>query len=305
METAVFQEPGEPRAPLALRIPTRGERQAMDWSLALASQEVPCVIHSPQEGAGWWLEIDSSDAPRALRTLRLYHQENRDRHSQTHAPDAAFPTFHWGVLLWCALMALVHLASTAPDSALAASGPFDTARTAAGDWWRPLTATFLHHGAEHLAANLTAGFLLLGLAMGRLGAGTALLATLLAGIGGNLFAWSIRDHAYVGVGASGVVMGALGLLALTTGLEARTSAVARAALARGALGGGLLFILLGTSARSDVLAHAGGFLSGALIAALLTALPRSSVSSSRFDSACAAFYALLTLTGWIAALLFF
>lgn len=287
--------------PARLRVPTRHERQAMDWSLALASQDIPCVIHSPIEGMGWWLEIDSGDAPRALRTLRLYHLENRLRGGSLPV-QALAPSFHWGVLLWCAFMALVYLASTAPESRLALVGLFDTAKTAAGEWWRPVTATFLHEGPEHLAANLTAGFLILGLAMGRIGVGTALFSTLAAGSAGNLFASMARGHAYVGLGASGVVMAGLGLLALTTTLEARASVSARAALVRGSLGGGLLFILLGTSPRSDVLAHAGGFLFGAVAAALLTVLPRTWVTSSRFDLACAAAYLGCVLVFWSAAL---
>ncbi len=58
------------------------------------------------------------------------------------------------------------------------------------------------------------GFLFLGLVMGRYGPGLGLLAACLAGAGGNFVTWLANDENYHGLGASGVVTGALGLLAI-------------------------------------------------------------------------------------------
>ena len=56
------------------------------------------------------------------------------------------------------------------------------------------------------------GFLFVGLVMGRYGPGVGLLAVYLAGVGGNLAAWLVYGESHRGLGASGMVMGALGLL---------------------------------------------------------------------------------------------
>lgn len=282
-------------------IPTRSEKQAMEWSLALASQHIACVIRPPGAGKPWGLEVDTADTGTALRTLRQYHVENR-RWREAFAPAPGALPFHWAVLPWCLLMLVVAWAAAAPGSRLAARGAFITSATATGDLWRPLTATFLHAGIDHLAANLATGFVLIGLAMGRYGVGIALLGTLAAGVGGNLLAWLWRGHDYTGLGSSGVVMAALGMLTVSLVADTRALRVPPATLLRGVFGGVALFILLGTSPNSDVLAHAGGFLCGVAGAALLSTLPTRWSTHRGLDLAAGTAYFAAGALGWLAAL---
>src|SRR5690606_26595581 len=114
-----------------------------------------------------------------------------------------------------------------------------------------------------------------------------LLGTALAGAVGNLFAWFWRASDYHGLGASGVVMGALGMLAVSLVGDTLAGRISARTLRRGLLGGALLFILLGTSPQSDVLAHAGGFLAGAAVGGLVTLLPVRWLESTRWDAGCA------------------
>lgn len=273
----------------------------MDWSLALASQSVACVIHPPAPGGSWALEVDAADAGSALRTLRLYHRENRRWQDALQPGSEALP-FHWAVLPWCLFMLAFAWAAGSAGSRLGLAGSFATASTASGDWWRPLTATFLHAGPDHLAANLATGFVLLGLAMGRFGPGSTLLGSLVAGVVGNLAAWALRGHDYVGLGSSGVVMGALGMLAVSLISETRVGRVAPSTCLRGLLGGLALFILLGTSPNSDVLAHAGGFGAGLVLAGAAAWLPDRWRKRPGFEFACGCAYFVASLAGWVAAL---
>jgi rhomboid protease GluP len=284
------------QAPSPGLIVARTHAQAMDWSLALASQGIACVIHPPEESRGWALEVEGRDVPQALQTLKLYLVENRRKPSALTPAVGEF-LFHWGVLLWCLLLVMVYWAVEAPGSNLKTAGVFDTEATARGDYWRPVTATFLHHDADHLAANLTTGFLLIGLAMGRFRVGPALLGALLAGTGANLFAWAARGRDYIGLGASGVVMAALGMLAFSLFADARAGRISMGSVRRALIGGVLLFILLGASPQSDVLAHAGGFILGAGASAALASLPARVSESSAFDLICA-----LSATAWIWAM---
>ena len=106
-----------------------------------------------------------------------------------------------------------------------------------------------------------------------------------------------------GLGASGMVMGALGLLAaqwlalVLRGITPRQLAV------RGVLSGCLLLVLLGLSPEKNVelLAHVAGFLTGlALGAALAWCPPRLVQSAWTNRGAMAAAIALLTTAWWLA-----
>lgn len=282
-------------------IPTRTEKQALDWSLALASQHIACVIRALPDTSRWALEVDPQDAGRALSTLRLYHRENRHWNPGLAPGSSTFP-FQWTIILWCLLLVMLHLAADAPGSAWELAGRFETARFATGEWWRPITATFLHADLDHLVANLTSGFIVLGLAFGRYGVGPSLLLSLCAGSAANVLACFLRSRDYIGLGASGVVMAGLGMLAVSLVGEAREGNVSGATAARGLAGGVALFLLLGTAPQSDVAAHAGGFVIGALLAWFLSLLPARLTRNPTTDLGCAGIYLAAGIVPWIAAL---
>ena len=86
-----------------------------------------------------------------------------------------------------------------------------TPLTAAGQWWRLLTSTFLHFGVVHLAFNMWALWVFGSLAERVFGNSRYLLIYLTAGVAGSLasFLW----HPFVnGAGASGAIFGVLGSL---------------------------------------------------------------------------------------------
>jgi rhomboid protease GluP len=133
-----------------------------------------------------------------------------------------------------------------------------------GQWWRLFTAVTLHGDVAHLMANATTGLLLLGLAMGAYGPGIGLLGAFLAGVGGNVVGLVVYSAAHRGLGASGMVMGALGLLAAQSITLLRHGLTPGQLAARGVLSGCLLLVLLGFSPERnvDVLAHVAGFVGG-------------------------------------------
>ena len=110
--------------------------------------------------------------------------------------------------------------------------------------------------------------------MGRYGPGVGLLAAYFAGVGGNLLAWLVYGETHRGLGASGVVMGALGLLAIqSVSLLKRRNANTFRLFASGILAGVLLFVFLGVSPGTDVVAHLGGFVTGLLLGLILALAP--------------------------------
>jgi membrane associated rhomboid family serine protease len=281
-------------------IRARSRRQAMDWSLVLASQGIEAVIEHHAEDDSWSLWIGVDEYARASQAIRLYRLENRHWGWREQLAGADL-SFHWGVLVWCWVMILLFWISE--GSAIRSAGVMHDRVAASEQWWRLVTAVTLHSDVGHLAANVSSGFVLLGLAMGRYGPGKALLGALMAGAFGNLLGLWLHRPPYQGLGASGMVMGALGLLAAQLFFLVRHGRSAWRPVVGGLMSGFLLFVLLGMNPASDVIAHAGGFVSGAILGAGLALAPESLAGSEKLDRFLGAVAVFLVTICWCAALL--
>jgi rhomboid protease GluP len=137
----------------------------------------------------------------------------------------------------------------------------------AGDWWRIVTANFLHANSFHYAGNAFA-FVVCGLALERwIGASRTLVVALASGLGGTL-ASLLLSHPALSLGASTMVMGlyAAWLVAI---VRYREQLPHRLSL----LVFGVIALSLGAGEFSlpniDHAAHLGGGLTGAAILLLL------------------------------------
>ncbi len=283
-------EPQLPAAPLTARIPARSRGQVMDWSLVLASQGIEHVIAEPDETGwprkplsseppgpnslrGWGLLVTESDHATALTAIQLYRRDSR-RWSLRKTISTNGAIFDGVSLAWVALTVVFFWLSV-NRVGFREAGILDGAAFASGEWWRLFTATLLHADVLHLATNALFGFILLGFAAGCYGTGLGLLAAFLAGVGGNLASWAVHGGTMHGLGASGVVMGALGLVAVHSLAHLRKPLGAARIIMASLASGVMLFTLLGLSPGTDVTAHLGGFLSGMAIGSLLALLPPS------------------------------
>jgi membrane associated rhomboid family serine protease len=138
------------------------------------------------------------------------------------------------------------------------------------------------------------------LALGRYGTGVGLLAAFLAGAVGNLASWFAHGNQFHGLGASGVVMGALGLLAVPSFALLKQNPRALKVILAGLAGGVMLFALLGSSPGTDVVAHGGGFVAG-IASGLLLAMPFARRRS--MDLAAGVIFVILLGCTWLLALL--
>ena len=80
---------------------------------------------------------------------------------------------------------------------------------AAGDWWRLITAAFLHYGPLHLGMNMLALWLFGAAVEQVLGRGRYLLLYLVSGLAGSAGALLLTPESLT-VGASGAIFGILG-----------------------------------------------------------------------------------------------
>ena len=83
----------------------------------------------------------------------------------------------------------------------------------AGQWWRTVTALFLHVSGTHLLNNLAFGTVFLLLLSQVLGPGMTSLAVVAAGAAGNALNALVRPAIHTSIGASTAIFAAVGLLA--------------------------------------------------------------------------------------------
>ena len=147
-----------------------------------------------------------------------------------------------------------------------------------GEYWRLLTATFMHFGFEHILNNMLilacAGPIL----ESALGHVKYLVLYLLAGIGGSTLSFLQMLHSgeySVSAGASGAIFGIIGaLLWIVIRHKGRYETLT---------GKGLLFMIVIslyygiTSGEVDNWGHIGGLLMGFLICVILYRKPRKAV----------------------------
>lgn len=270
----------------------------MDWSLVLVSQGIESTIERVPESERWQLSVPSGDYSRAVQALRQYHVENKRGAWVRELPAGLL--LDWRALVWAALLLMVYFVNAAGTGAWQQAGVMSNRFVHSGEWWRLFTATMLHGDVAHLALNVTTGIVLVGLAMGAYGPGLGLLASYLAGVGGNLAGLMFYTEMHQSLGASGIVMGALG--AITVQSAGLRQGAARDIILRALVGGFLLLVLLGFSPdpRTDVLAHVGGFASGVFLG-LCLALSRDHLRPA-VDYIALIVFAALTAGTWALAL---
>lgn len=282
-------------------IPARSLRQAMDWSLVLFSQGIESELHEAVPGSGVELRVAVEQHARCLLILEQYQRENRHRRWQRPVPRTGF-FFDWQSVGWGMLMCLLFALQSTDGSLLASQGRYDSVKVHAGEWWRSLTAISLHSDIRHLASNVSTGLVFLGLAMAEYGAGQALLAMTLAGALANGVGLLLRPVPYFGLGASGAVMAALGLIAVRAFRWQEWRDRPALATARGIVAGGLLLVLLGFSPQGDVLVHVAGFVLGCAFGLLLKPFVGFPRRQSRWDLPAKMAFTILFSGAWYLAL---
>jgi rhomboid protease GluP len=161
----------------------------------------------------------------------------------------------------------------------------------AGQWWRLLTATFVHVGLLHIATNMWCLWNLGLLGEPLLGPAGLIAVYLITGIAGNLLSLCFnvfqRDGVSVGAGASGAVFGIAGILiVLLSNKKLPIPAFELNRLRRSVIQFAVLNLIIGIGAnftsivRIDNHAHIGGFLSGLALGVPL--VPRMTSGRTRY-----------------------
>jgi membrane associated rhomboid family serine protease len=270
----------------------------MEWSLVLASQDIAAIVNRME--TGWVLLVDAPEHERAKTVLGQYEIENRGWRWRRRLPGMAM-AFNWGASFWVFSLAALYYWSAVRYPSLKDAGMIDSRAVLNGQWWRLFTAVTLHENLPHLATNAATGFVLLGLAMARYGPGVAVLAAFIAGVAGNYASVLLDPSVHESLGASGMVTGALGLITVQSFSPGRRYPVAPHFLVRAAAAGLLILVLIGFSPGTDIIAHVGGFITGAMLGLALGWRRPGSLHRSAPNIFSGVALAILLVTTWLLA----
>ncbi len=242
-------------------IEATNKHQAFDWGLVLASQNIDAIIERLPDTGKYALLVSEYDYQRAIEQIELYQKENPYTHP-VYQIEIAKNLFDGRCLIWALILILIYAANHGFGIDLRGAGVMHKDAVLVGEWWRIFTAVSLHSDISHLVNNITTGIILLGIAMVYYGAGVSVLLSYLGGVLGNVVGLFLHTKDYYGLGSSGMVMGALGLLIASgwfTEKSKKPVNIRRVSI------GIFLFIWIGTSPNSDVVAHIVGFISGIIL----------------------------------------
>ncbi|KAB1905586.1 rhomboid family intramembrane serine protease [Micromonospora sp. AMSO31t] len=145
--------------------------------------------------------------------------------------------------------------------------PFPTEGVATGEWYRLVTAMFLHYGVVHLLLNMWALWVLGRTLEAVLGPLRFLALYLIAGLGGNVAVYLFSNPYSASVGASTAIFGLFAaIFVILRRLGRDTSAIVPILVIN------LIFTF--TVPGISVAGHLGGLVVGALMALVLAYAPR-------------------------------
>jgi rhomboid protease GluP len=239
-------------------------------------------------GDPFWLEpagdsfrllVEPHAAARVLEQLACFDRESIDWPPPPVADDA--PTRKAELvtpLLWCIAM-LASFSAQGEWPGWTTFGELDAqAVFVRGEWWRLLTALFLHADFGHLMSNLVSGIFVFSAVLTTMGRRRGWLLLAIGAIAGNFIAAAMNHSvAYRSLGASTSIFAAVGLLtgrALRVGLRADHPHRWRTLFVPVATGLIVLALYGAGGQQVDVIAHATGFCAG-LVLGLIAGAERS------------------------------
>jgi rhomboid protease GluP len=239
-----------------------------DHGLVVLAMGHPYVL--APDATGVRLCID----PRFAESVRI-QLEKFDRESAGWPPPRVADPARRRPVVWfpplflaMAVIAVFRIQTLRPGILEGAGAVDSTAIFRDGEWWRALTALFLHADANHLGSNLWSGALVFSAVLTTLGRMRGTLVMAMASVTANLaVAAAHYPGDYRSLGASTAIFAGLGVL---TGRAVRLAARAdpgfrvRGVFIPLAVGLTMLAIHGGGELRADVLAHVAGFAAGGI-----------------------------------------
>ncbi|MFH2066284.1 MAG: rhomboid family intramembrane serine protease, partial [Pseudomonadota bacterium] len=241
--------------------------QINQYGLILTSQGIS--FHAQKAGRSWNILVDRDNTEKATKIIEEYFSEHPAAHNA--GEDRHDPHTYTG--LWIsAVMISVHIAIILSNEGRVFRDAFQmsAAKIMAGEYYRTITALFLHADTGHLAGNVI-GISIFGTVLCRMtGWGPGMLMILLSGGMGNLINAFLFSSNHVSIGSSTAVFGTIGMLSGKMFVEKfRRTGIKQASWLP--IGGGIaLLSFLGSGEHTDVTAHLFGMIVGIFLGMMVS-----------------------------------
>ncbi len=284
----------------------RRVRTANDYALVILSMKLPYWLM--EEEGRYVLYVPVEYEGEAREQIERYRRESA-YWPPVERTDPVLSVPSAALWLYAVVLVVIFFRSHAPGAAgeaWFAAGRVDAGRMLEyGEWYRGITALTLHADIGHLAGNLAGGALFAFFLMRVLGGGLSWLLILGAGALGNTLNVLVRaEAAHLSVGASTAVFGALGAIVGYQVLrEFRTGGRFRSRRLWAPLAAGLVLLgFLGAGGeRTDVLAHAWGFLAGGAVVVPFAWKDHAWIRSAPLQFVLGLVVAAVVSAAWLAA----
>lgn len=262
--------------------PFQTDRQMGEAALVLRSMSIEHrTIYLPRfltRQGGLHILVRRADAPRAMRVLKQYEDENKNWPPPRRRERERYAGFPFVIAAFVALVLFAWVTGPSRSgSRFFVEGSSVASLVLTSEPFRAVTALTLHGDGAHVMGNLMSGALFGRAVERRLGPGVGGLGLVVAGAFGNYANaayYGLYRHAeHASIGASTAVLGAVGVLASTELLMKREGPPRRWYDIAAPIAGGLALLgTIGSSPDSDLGAHGFGLAAGVLfgvVAALI------------------------------------
>ena len=247
---------------------TLHHQRASAWSLVLMAKGIDGWVLRNDDVLE--LHVPAAQSAHALAELAAADAEERaralDEARVQHAGIESLPSSHaWLAAVLVGVLLIAFQLVTGPRStggAWFAQGASDATRVLQGEGYRTITALTLHGDAAHVLSNVGFGTLAVGAVMRSTGVGVGTFLVVSAGALGNFANALVHGSHHSSVGFSTGVFAAIGLLGALGYAEARRHPARRPRAWTALAASVALLAALGSSEKSDVLAHLFGGLAG-------------------------------------------
>ena len=276
-------------------------RQAEQYALVLAAMDIRSTI--VPEGKFTTLYVAHEDAARANDELSAYDIENRGRPRDRKRMRVAVSPIEVAMVYWAVLLFFFAAARREAFSFdWVDEGAAQAGLMLGGEWWRAVTALFLHVDAVHLLGNLVFGAFFLLLLAQVTGAGLAALSMVAAGAIGNALNALVHSPTHTSIGASTAIFAGLGALAALQQVWRPDRKISSMRTWVPLAGGVTLLLFLGLSGeKTDIVGHVLGFGSGLAAGWLLSKWDREWAADRRLQWKCAGAAGGIVAVAWGAA----
>ena len=266
-----------------IRLGTRQEAEGLQFTLTsvgIQARVASFFISNGERIMLWRVTVPQGQLAQAQRILDEEEIADAEQTARAAQPPPAPSRLHWvvglvviNVLVW---LAMEGSGGSETRQTLLRFGSSLASALMDGQWWRTVTAVFIHIGPKHLLANMFTLIIFGPPVLRAWGVGRFYFMYLVAGLVGNWVSFGLSPSEAVKAGASGAILGLLGVLAGTRIRHIRSPRPATppsrfktwhiVAMVIAYYG-----FVVGVG-PSDHLAHVGGLIAGG-VAALLMPLP--------------------------------